>query len=343
MTTWAQIVCGEADKPASDFPSLSGPGQTHQNTITQSNWNAGNLRTQSRTQQALPSQRVPSTAPSAQSTEQSPPDQRNGTGDEFPPLNGQVDIFSADNGLAQINGQANRSLPYRSTQQTGLPSRQHAGNTQMSPSTQSLSARAPGTVTKRYADMTESEKYGLEGLAAAYEARKASEAGQAVDETLPTIMRSGLFFGQDLNALGMDLDSPHPIWPSFTAFPAATSQAQGAGSGGGMFDYHDRAIVPDFFIPPAYTVTNVPPLAGRLGSLSDGKIALPFTLHSLYLLTVLLRDSVLHILPESSRSAARTSSSRTHHSGLAMAQSPAAMATKGLSTQHSWQQCHRRR
>lgn len=111
--------------------------------------------------------------------------------------------------------------------------------------------------------MTESEKWGLEGLSAAYEARRNLESGAPVDETLPPIMRSGIFFGQDLSALGMDLDSLDPIYPTFTPFPAPSNSAS-------AFDFHDRHTVPDFTLPAAYTVTNVPPLASRTAALSDG-------------------------------------------------------------------------
>lgn len=123
---------------------------------------------------------------------------------------------------------------------------------------------APTNGVKRYADMNEQEQWGLEALSAAYEARKNLESGQPVDETLPPIMRSAIFFGQDLSALGMDLDSIDPIYPTFTPFPAANST-------GSTFDFHDRHTIPDFQLPAAYTVNNVPPLAGRVAALSDGK------------------------------------------------------------------------
>lgn len=341
MVTWADVARASTDISSSDFPSLSAGSAQSNQANAPSNWNGGAARAQQRGQTIL-SQRIPSAAASTQSNEQvvqSPPEQRShDVGDEFPPLNNQGDPFGSDtvrspDSLPQVNG-----LQYRDGhQQAGLsPQTLHsnANTRRLSPSAKPLTSRAPGAGTKRYADMSEREKYGLEGLAAAYEARKALESGQPVDETLPALMRSGLFFGQDLNALGMDLDSPDPIWPTFTAFPAATSQAQGAGSGGGIFDYHDRAIVPDFFIPPAYTVTNVPPLAGRLGSLSDGKHSSALSLSKI---SLLLRNSLLHLLSEPTRPPSRTSRSRTHHPRLAMAQSPSSMVTKGLATQRQWQ------
>ncbi|KAF2725717.1 hypothetical protein K431DRAFT_214643 [Polychaeton citri CBS 116435] len=68
--------------------------------------------------------------------------------------------------------------------------------------------------------------------------------------------------GQDLSTLGLDLDSPDPLIPSFFPFP-------GEGRTGSMYDFHDRHVVPDFHIPSAYTVNNVPPLQTRIGSFSD--------------------------------------------------------------------------
>ena len=115
---------------------------------------------------------------------------------------------------------------------------------------------------KRYADMTDNEKWGLEGLQAAFEARKAFENGQAVDETLPPVMRSAVFFGQDLSNIGLDMESEQPLYPTFTPFPSTNPS-------GGAFDFQDRHVVPDFELPSAYTVTNVPALINRLGAVSD--------------------------------------------------------------------------
>lgn len=306
----ADVARKRTDSTSSDFPSLSGGGPQSTANSTHSSWNSSALRQQQQqqprtgqqSQQHLQQQqqRVPSAAPSQHSGEQStqsPAEQGGGGGDEFPPLGGHGgqhlngDAFASANGLRspenaqpQSNGQLlQSSLPYRDSHPRSAlqPQQQPPGGNHQLPASQTPSSsqtpiptlaaqRAPSVSVKRYADMTEKERFGLEGLAAAYEARKAIESGQSVDETLPAIMRSGTFFGQDLNALGMDLDSPEPIWPTFTAFPASISQAQGAGPGAGGFDFHERAIVPEFTLPHAYTVTNVPPLSGRLGSLSDG-------------------------------------------------------------------------
>lgn len=116
---------------------------------------------------------------------------------------------------------------------------------------------------KKYGDMTENEQWGMMGLMAAFESRRQVESGGQADETLPPALRNGVFLGQDLSTLGMDLDSPDPIGPTFTPFPNLT----GSGS---QFDFHDRHMVPDFTLPSAYTVTNVPPLNSRMSAFSDG-------------------------------------------------------------------------
>lgn len=155
--------------------------------------------------------------------------------------------------------------------------------------------------------MTEEEKWGLEALSAAYEARKNLENGQPVDETLPPIMRSAIFFGQDLSALGMDLDSVDPIYPTFTPFPAANST-------GSTFDFHDRHTIPDFQLPGAYTVNNVPPLAGRVAALSDGEsssdhmLQPPFTCPA----NAVHRNPLLHLLSNAARHHARACRARAH-------------------------------
>lgn len=115
--------------------------------------------------------------------------------------------------------------------------------------------------------MTESEKYGLEGMMAAFEARRALEAGQPVDDSLPPAVRNGLFLGQELNTLGMDLDSPDPIYPTFTPFPIPPERGSGT-----MFDFTERNVVPEFTLPTAYTVNNVPPLERRISAFSDGEL-----------------------------------------------------------------------
>jgi CCR4-NOT transcription complex subunit 2 len=115
--------------------------------------------------------------------------------------------------------------------------------------------------------MTEQEHFGLMGLSAIFEARRQFDIGGPVDDTLPPQMSNSiLFMGQDLNSLGMDLDSPEPLHPNFHVFPDAT----GSGS---MFDSRSRHPVPAFHVPEAYTVTNVPPMHSRINAFSDGMLA----------------------------------------------------------------------
>jgi CCR4-NOT transcription complex subunit 2 len=114
--------------------------------------------------------------------------------------------------------------------------------------------------------MSESEQYGLPGFLAAVEARRALEANQpVVDDSLPPAMRHGLFLGQDLNTLGMDLESSEPIYPTFAVFPVPAERGSGS-----VFDFGERNVVPDFVVPAAYTVGNVPGLERRITAFSDG-------------------------------------------------------------------------
>ncbi|KAF2484905.1 hypothetical protein BDY17DRAFT_247985 [Neohortaea acidophila] len=78
--------------------------------------------------------------------------------------------------------------------------------------------------------------------------------------------------GHDLTSLGLDLDSPEPLYPTFTPF-------QAVGSSGSSLDFHDRHIIPDFTLPSAYTVTNVPPLTSRMGTFNDETLFTIFYQH----------------------------------------------------------------
>ncbi len=111
--------------------------------------------------------------------------------------------------------------------------------------------------------MTEDEKWGLQGLMAAFEARRQAESGGIVDDTLPPALRSAVIMGHDLSTLGLDLDSPEPLYPTFTPF-------QAVGSSNSTFDFHERHMVPDFTLPNAYTVTNVPKITDRMSAFSEG-------------------------------------------------------------------------
>ncbi|KAF2226819.1 hypothetical protein BDZ85DRAFT_191553 [Elsinoe ampelina] len=60
--------------------------------------------------------------------------------------------------------------------------------------------------------------------------------------------------GQDLNSLGIDFESAEPLFPIFTT-PFA--------------DASSRPAIPDFSLPTAYSVHNVPPLSSRIANFSD--------------------------------------------------------------------------
>lgn len=66
--------------------------------------------------------------------------------------------------------------------------------------------------------------------------------------------QAGLMLGMDLNSLGIDLHRPEPLWPEW---PGPFSQAR------------SHPIVPDFRLPAAYSVLNVPPLHTKIASFSD--------------------------------------------------------------------------
>jgi CCR4-NOT transcription complex subunit 2 len=114
--------------------------------------------------------------------------------------------------------------------------------------------------------MTEDERWGMAGFNAILEARRQIEIGGEVDDTMPPQYRNAMVvMGQDLNALGMDLENPEPLHPSFSVFPSRNPSSS-------MFDYKDHHPVPAFTVPPAYTVNNVPPMHARMGAFSDGNL-----------------------------------------------------------------------
>ncbi|KAK3672040.1 transcriptional regulator [Recurvomyces mirabilis] len=297
LSGFAQVMgggSGQGPIDMSDFPSLGGGPRPNASSASAAGWNANTIRQVSAQSQAQPQQlsqppRAPSTAPSQRSLDQfdgqrasQPNNER--TEDAFPPLSGQFngDSSLSSNGLGSSVASPDSISQQQSGQQAQLPIR-HPSNAyahqpqqpapigsggpaslpQQAPAAQNGPAQAPANV-KRYADMTEAEQYGLPGMLAAFEARRAIEAGQPVDETLPPAMRSGVFLGQDLNTLGMDLDSPDPIYPTFTPFPVPPERGSGT-----MFDFHERNVVPEYTLPSAYTVTNVPPLERRITAFSD--------------------------------------------------------------------------
>jgi CCR4-NOT transcription complex subunit 2 len=277
----------------SDFPTLSGGPRPQQSNANTAGWSTNNAIRQPSTQQQplgqQTQQRAPSAAPSQQSLDQydsqraQPPTapDRAGSGDDFPPL-GQLslngDAFGQSNGLGSAVGSPDMQQPRMNGPQGQIQARRASGafeqhqatsNSQLQPQMQPQPSpndqqQLPASNVKPYADMTEKEKYGLTGLEAAFEYRRAAENGELKDETLPAALKSSVVFGHDLSTLGMDLDSPEPLYPTFTPFPAV-------GSSSSEFNFHDRHMVPDFTLPSAYTVTNVPPLSTRMSALQDGK------------------------------------------------------------------------
>jgi CCR4-NOT transcription complex subunit 2 len=98
---------------------------------------------------------------------------------------------------------------------------------------------------KRLADMNPREKHGLTGLIA------------KLDPEHPDY--SPMIMGLDLNELGFDLNRPPstPLYPTFgTPFGPPGQQ-------------ESRPPIPDFTLPAAYNVTNVPPLHSKVPSMSD--------------------------------------------------------------------------
>ena len=286
--------------------------------------------------------RAPSTAPSQRSVDQfdgqrSQQPSTDRPEDPFPPLGGQLHGNGLDhpNGLGgNVASSDSAQQPHTNGQQTQLPLRQASiaqsqqapiGSGQPAlPSQQQTPAQTNGQPAnpsvKRWADMSDSERYGLVGVQAALEARRALDAGQPVDETLPAAMRNGFFFGQDLSTIGMDLDSPDPLYPTFTPFPIERAN-------GSMFDFMERNVVPEFNLPSAYTVTNVPPLEGRMGVFSEGEHRLnanPRRMHA----NETDRNPLLPLLPTPRRPETGTRRHRTHKPRMALAQDPPPMVTK---------------
>lgn len=272
------------DTSFSDFPSLSGGPRPQQSNNANTGWNSNAIRQPSAPappQTQSIQQRTPSAAPSQQSLDQfdgqrlqQPAAERSG-GDDFPPLGGQVngDVFTSANGLTSSVGSPD-GQPRMNGQQTQMPIREGSGSfqpiqqrastqSQRQPSQTELAPPLASRVNK-YSVMTESEKWGIPGLMAAFEARRQADNGGQGDETLPPLLKSSVIMGHDLESLGLDLGSADSLYPTFTPF-------QAIGSSGSTFDYHERNMIPDFTLPSAYTVTNVPPLNTRMSAFSDGK------------------------------------------------------------------------
>lgn len=115
--------------------------------------------------------------------------------------------------------------------------------------------------------MTDREKNGLAGLLAAIRARDLREAGRAdeMDVTLPAAYRTNIFPGQQLDNLDLDLTSTEPILPTFHVWGIANPNPNS------QFDYRDHMMIPDYTLPSAYQVGNVPPIEARMDALSEGE------------------------------------------------------------------------
>ncbi|KAH7382728.1 hypothetical protein DE146DRAFT_681711 [Phaeosphaeria sp. MPI-PUGE-AT-0046c] len=122
---------------------------------------------------------------------------------------------------------------------------QRPGQSQFDQSYNADNAGSPNAqipLYKKLADMTDSERYGLPGLLS------------MIPMESPDY--SSLAMGQDLTVLGLDLSKPDnsPLHPTFGS-PFVEANAK-------------PVIPPDFTLPAAYTVTNVPPLHSKMGSFS---------------------------------------------------------------------------
>nr|POE54458.1 isoform 5 of ccr4-not transcription complex subunit 2 [Quercus suber] len=277
-----------------EFPTLSGgPRAATTNSQGGVNWNSSAVRVQPPAPQAqqhsqLSQQRAPSAAPSQHSLDHfenqraGTTNERTGSGEEFPPLGGQVNGDSQQN-FSSLATSPDSAIPRTSAPSTQLPIRgpgnfptqqqapigsaQQNPHPQQSQTSQNMTqpSSSPSSGIKKYSDMTEGEKYGMLGLEALLNARRNIEAGLPHDTTLPAAELNGVMMGQDVSVLGMDLDSPDPILPTFTPFPSQVSS-------GSQFNYHDQFTVPEYTLPSAYTVTNVPQISSRISAMSDGKL-----------------------------------------------------------------------
>lgn len=88
--------------------------------------------------------------------------------------------------------------------------------------------------------MSEPDQFGLKGLLSRLKEDMHSDFSLA--------------YGHDLTSLGLNLNSPDPLHPLF-ATPFGNAQS--------------KAAIPDFTLPAAYAVQNVPPLHTKIPSFSD--------------------------------------------------------------------------
>ncbi|KAL1296946.1 hypothetical protein AAFC00_004550 [Neodothiora populina] len=151
---------------------------------------------------------------------------------------------STDQHLPFRNANANANANAASLQQTNsttqpnaTPQLQQGGNfetpAQMGDNAPTASQQQASE--KQLSEMTESEKYGLPGLMA-------------------QLHNNTFFQGQELTGLEIDLDSSEPLHPMWST-PFASLNAQ--------------RITPEFLLPAAYSVNNVPPIHTRITAFTD--------------------------------------------------------------------------
>ncbi|KAI9651930.1 MAG: hypothetical protein M1829_002107 [Trizodia sp. TS-e1964] len=118
-----------------------------------------------------------------------------------------------------------------------LQSQQQSFLTDPHDSSQAVSIPADST---NLGVMGELDKWGLTGLLTIIRNENADQGALAT--------------GQDLTALGLDLNSSDPLYPTF-ASPFGVSDS--------------RIIQPDFALPTSYTVLNVPPVHSKVQNFAD--------------------------------------------------------------------------
>ncbi|KAK1820121.1 transcriptional regulator [Friedmanniomyces endolithicus] len=290
LSGFAQVMGGgQAPIDMSDFPSLGGGPRPTPSSATAAGWHANAIRQLSQPQvqppqsQTQQQQRAPSTAPSQHSIDPFDGQRASQTSverteDAFPPLGGQMNgdalqsnglgssIASPDSGQAQQNGQQTQ-LPIRNSsntyqqqaQQAPIGSGQPASQPQQQLQSATQNGQAPPANVKRYADMTGERKIRAQRFARCIRGAASTRSRTAGRRHITTRDAQWCYARP-----GSEHTRPDPIYPTFTPFPLPPERSSGSN-----FDFFERNVVPDFTLPSAYTVTNVPPLERRMGAFSD--------------------------------------------------------------------------
>lgn len=120
------------------------------------------------------------------------------------------------------------------------------------------SPNAQNMLHKKLSDMTDSERYGLPGLLS------------MIPMDSPDY--SSLAMGQDLTVLGLDLRRPEYAFPcplNTFANGFLSNSPLHPTFGSPFVESNVKPVIPpDFTLPAAYTVTNVPPLHSKMASFS---------------------------------------------------------------------------